>query len=121
MLAYPRSEKAEPVSTLVSWKEIAVFLNRSESTVKRWERERGLPVHRVPGGERGGVYAFGAGHFGGSGDEGTRGQGNERTRDTGNKEPRDPGNEGTRERENEGHRERGNERLRERETQGTRK
>jgi tetratricopeptide (TPR) repeat protein len=48
------------VSTLVSWKEIAVFLNRSESTVKRWERERGLPVHRIPGGERGGVYAFGA-------------------------------------------------------------
>jgi Flp pilus assembly protein TadD len=48
------------VSTLVSWKEIAVFLNRSESTVKRWERERGLPVHRVPGGERGGVYAYAA-------------------------------------------------------------
>ncbi len=48
------------MSTLVSWKEIAVFLNRSESTVKRWERERGLPVHRVPGGERGGVYAFAA-------------------------------------------------------------
>ena len=46
--------------TLVSWKEIAVFLNHSESTVKRWERERGLPVHRIPGGERGGVFAYSA-------------------------------------------------------------
>jgi tetratricopeptide (TPR) repeat protein len=43
---------------LVSWKEIAVFLDRAERTVKRWERERGLPVHRVPGGERSGVFAY---------------------------------------------------------------
>ena len=54
----PRNENPEPVRTLVSWKEIAVFLNRSESTVKRWERDRGLRVHRIPGGERGGVYAY---------------------------------------------------------------
>jgi len=46
------------VRTLVSWKEIAAFLNYSESTVKRWERDRGLPVHRIPGGERGGVFAY---------------------------------------------------------------
>jgi len=52
------TQNAKPERTLVSWKEIAVFLNRAERTVKRWERERGLPVHRVPGGERGGVYAF---------------------------------------------------------------
>jgi phage terminase Nu1 subunit (DNA packaging protein) len=51
----PKSER-----TLVSWKEIAAFLNRAERTVKRWERDRGLPVHRVPGGERGGVYAYAA-------------------------------------------------------------
>jgi len=44
--------------TLVSWKEIAAFLNRAERTVKRWERERGLPIHRVPGGERGSVFAY---------------------------------------------------------------
>lgn len=49
---------AKPEQTLVSWKEIATYLNRAERTVKRWERERGLPVHRVPGGERGGVYAY---------------------------------------------------------------
>jgi tetratricopeptide (TPR) repeat protein len=53
-----RSENTEPVRTLVSWKEIAVFLNHSESTVKRWERDRGLPIHRIPGGERGGVFAY---------------------------------------------------------------
>ena len=53
-----RTEKTEPEKTLVSWKEIASFLGRAERTVRRWERERGLPVHRVPGGERGGVYAY---------------------------------------------------------------
>src|SRR5271154_2924586 len=52
------SENAKSARALVSWKEIAAFLNRSERTVKRWERERGLPVHRVPGGERGSVFAY---------------------------------------------------------------
>jgi len=40
-----------------SWKEIAAFFGRDERTVKRWEKERGLPVHRLPG-ERGGVFAY---------------------------------------------------------------
>jgi TolB-like protein len=57
-MASPVSENAESARSLVSWKEIAAFLNRSERTVKRWERERGLPVHRVPGGERGSVFAY---------------------------------------------------------------
>jgi tetratricopeptide (TPR) repeat protein len=43
---------------LDTWKEIASFFGRDERTVKRWEKERGLPVHRVPGGRRGTVYAF---------------------------------------------------------------
>jgi tetratricopeptide (TPR) repeat protein len=43
---------------LDSWKEIAAFFARDERTVKRWEKERNLPVHRVPGGGRGGVFAF---------------------------------------------------------------
>jgi tetratricopeptide (TPR) repeat protein len=43
---------------LDTWKEIATFFGRDERTVKRWEKERGLPVHRVPGGRRGTVYAF---------------------------------------------------------------
>src|ERR1700685_322211 len=43
---------------LDSWKEIAVFFGRDERTVRRWEKERGLPAHRVPGGGRGGVFAY---------------------------------------------------------------
>ena len=35
---------------LDSWKEIARYLNRSERTVQRWERESGLPVRRVKSG-----------------------------------------------------------------------
>ena len=37
---------------LESWKEIAVFFNRDERTVKRWEKERGLDDKQyiVPGG-----------------------------------------------------------------------
>ncbi len=43
---------------LDSWKEIAAFFDRDERTVKRWEKERSLPVHRLPGGSRGRVFAF---------------------------------------------------------------
>ncbi len=43
---------------LDSWKEIAAFFDRDERTVRRWEKERALPVHRVPGGGRGGVFAY---------------------------------------------------------------
>jgi Tfp pilus assembly protein PilF len=43
---------------LDSWKEIAAFFDRDERTVRRWEKERGLPVRRVPGGGRGGVFAY---------------------------------------------------------------
>jgi tetratricopeptide (TPR) repeat protein len=47
-----------PRRRLGSWKEIAFFFGRDERTVRRWEKQRGMPVHRLPGGERGGVYAF---------------------------------------------------------------
>lgn len=47
-----------PGKRLDSWKEIAAFLGRAERTVKRWEDERGLPVHRVPGGGRSAVFAY---------------------------------------------------------------
>jgi len=43
---------------LDSWKDIAAYLGRGERTVKRWERDRSLPVHRLPGGGKGSVYAF---------------------------------------------------------------
>ena len=42
---------------LDSWKEISEYLGRDVRTALRWERDRGLPVHRVPGGRRGSVFA----------------------------------------------------------------
>ncbi|MFM9853439.1 MAG: tetratricopeptide repeat protein [Sphingomonadaceae bacterium] len=42
---------------LVGWKAIGIFLGRDERTVRRWEAERGLPVHRVPGGGGATVWA----------------------------------------------------------------
>lgn len=43
---------------LNSWKEIASFFGKDERTVKRWESARGLPVRRVPGGNRTTVFAY---------------------------------------------------------------
>jgi Tfp pilus assembly protein PilF len=43
---------------LNTWKEIATYFGRDERTVRRWKTSRGLPVHRVPGGAGGTVYAF---------------------------------------------------------------
>jgi hypothetical protein len=52
------SEPLGAKKRLDSWKEIAAFFDRDERTVKRWEKERGLPVYRVPGTARGGVFAY---------------------------------------------------------------
>jgi hypothetical protein len=41
-----------------SWKEIAAYLGHDLRTVARWEKDRNLPVHRVPGRGRRAVYAF---------------------------------------------------------------
>lgn len=43
---------------LLSWKEIASFLDKDVRTVRRWEQERELPVHRIPGGKGGSVFAY---------------------------------------------------------------
>jgi tetratricopeptide (TPR) repeat protein len=43
---------------LNDWKEIAAFFGRDERTVRRWERQRGLPVHRISGGARNLVFAY---------------------------------------------------------------
>jgi TolB-like protein/Flp pilus assembly protein TadD len=45
---------------LDSWKEIATYLKRGARTVQRWEREEGLPVHRLPHEKLGSVYAYSA-------------------------------------------------------------
>ena len=41
-----------------SWKHISAYLGRDVSTVIRWEKEKGLPVHRIPGGRRQSVFAY---------------------------------------------------------------
>ena len=43
---------------LDSWKEIAAYLHRGARTVQRWEREEGLPVHRLQHDKLGSVYAY---------------------------------------------------------------
>jgi Tfp pilus assembly protein PilF len=43
---------------LESWKEIAAFFDRDERTVKRWEKEKGLPVHRMPENVGARVFAY---------------------------------------------------------------
>jgi FG-GAP-like repeat/FG-GAP repeat len=45
-------------SRLDSWKDIAAYLRRDVSTVIRWEKEKGLPVHRLAGGKRSAVFAL---------------------------------------------------------------
>lgn len=42
---------------LNSWKEISAYLDRDVRTVSRWEKHRGLPIRRLPGGGRS-VFAY---------------------------------------------------------------
>jgi len=49
-----------PEARLDSWKAIAQYLGRDERTVQRWELDRGLPVHRLPGAKRGGIFGYAA-------------------------------------------------------------
>jgi Tol biopolymer transport system component len=49
---------SHPTGRLDSWKEIARYLNRDESTVQRWEKREGMPVHRHVHDKRGSVYAY---------------------------------------------------------------
>src|SRR5580698_7835154 len=53
----PRSEKAGD-DRLTSWKEIATYLKRDVTTVQRWEKREGMPVHRHLHDKMGSVYAF---------------------------------------------------------------
>jgi TolB-like protein/Flp pilus assembly protein TadD len=47
-----------PAAHLDSWKEIAIYVKRDVSTVQRWEKREGMPVHRHVHDKRGSVYAF---------------------------------------------------------------
>ena len=51
----PSAKPAE--DRLDSWKEIAAYLNRDVTTVQRWEKREGMPVHRHLHDKLGSVYA----------------------------------------------------------------
>ncbi len=51
--------RPDPVADrLDSWKDIAAYLRRDVSTVQRWEKKQGLPVHRHLHEKQGSIYAF---------------------------------------------------------------
>ena len=52
----PPSE-SPPEDRLHSWKEIAAYLKRDVTTVQRWEKREGMPVHRHQHDRMGTVYA----------------------------------------------------------------
>jgi tetratricopeptide (TPR) repeat protein len=56
----PLEEKpaSAPPNRLESWKEIAAYLKRGVSTVQRWEKQEGLPVHRLQHDKGSSVYAY---------------------------------------------------------------
>ena len=47
-----------PEGRLDSWKEIAGYLNREVTTVQRWEKREGMPVHRHLHDRSGSIYAY---------------------------------------------------------------
>ncbi len=49
---------AAPDQRLDGWKAIANYFRRDRTTVMRWARDRNLPVHRIPGGVQGSVFAL---------------------------------------------------------------
>jgi TolB-like protein/Flp pilus assembly protein TadD len=57
-MSTPNLDAVSPNDRLDSWKEIAVYLGRSERTVRRWEEREALPVHRLAHEKRGSIYAY---------------------------------------------------------------
>ncbi len=52
------NQPADSDRRLDGWKAIAGYFRRDRTTVMRWARERELPVHRLPGGKQGSVFAY---------------------------------------------------------------
>ena len=52
------SARAPADDRLDSWKEIAAYMKRDVTTVQRWEKREGMPVHRHVHDKMGSVYAF---------------------------------------------------------------
>ena len=53
-----RPDSVSDGGRLDSWKEIAAYLKRDVTTVRRWEKREGLPVHRHLHDQRDSVYAY---------------------------------------------------------------
>jgi tetratricopeptide (TPR) repeat protein len=53
----PGASVRPPEDRLDSWKAIAAYLNRDVTTVQRWEKREGMPVHRHLHDRMGSVYA----------------------------------------------------------------
>ena len=53
-----RSPDEDRSDRLDSWKDIAAYLQRDVSTVQRWEKREGMPVHRHVHEKQGTVYGF---------------------------------------------------------------
>jgi eukaryotic-like serine/threonine-protein kinase len=54
----PQSQPGSRGRRLESWKEIAAYLGRDVTTLRRWEKREGLPVYRLPHGKLGSIYAY---------------------------------------------------------------
>lgn len=52
------ADRAQQEARLDSWKKIASYLKRDVTTVQRWERREGMPVHRHLHDKLGSVFAF---------------------------------------------------------------
>jgi Tol biopolymer transport system component len=53
-----QSSDTPPAERLDSWKEIATHFDRDVTTVQRWEKREGMPVHRHLHDRAGSIYAF---------------------------------------------------------------
>src|SRR5918993_5572573 len=62
MPAPPRAGRDQDAASrgtrLESWKEIAGYLNRHVTTIRRWEKHEGLPAHRHRHSKLGSIYAY---------------------------------------------------------------
>lgn len=52
------AENKKKENLLVSWKEVALYLNISETTCRRREKEYNLPIHRLPDSKRSNIFAY---------------------------------------------------------------
>lgn len=52
------TQQDDRTDRLDSWKDIAAYLQRDVTTVQRWEKREGMPVHRHVHEKLGSIYAF---------------------------------------------------------------